>query len=293
MHGAGRPGRQARHPAGRGTGGSRYILGMRVDATSYEDATRHIVAWARRRESRYVCASNVHMVMEAHDDPAFRAAVNGADLVTPDGMPLVWLLRLLGVRDASRVYGPDLTPLVCRGAAAEGIPVGFYGGSPAVLEALVARLQAAEPPLQVAYAWSPPFRPLAPDEDERAVRAINASGARILFVGLGCPRQERWMAGHRGRVRAAMVGVGAAFDFLAGARRQAPAALQRAGLEWAFRLACEPRRLWRRYLYLNPRFVALVARELAAGRPAPAAGSRAAEGAGRAVAPQVRRGGER
>lgn len=241
---------------------ARYVLGMRVDATSYQDAAERVMQWARRRESRYVCVSTVHTVMEAYDDREFRNAVNGADLVTPDGMPLVWLLRLLGVHSATRVYGPDLTPVVCARAAREGIPVGFYGGTPEVLQALTANIESRWPQLWVAYRWSPPFRPLRAEEERRVVRAINASGARILFVGLGCPKQERWMARHRGKIRATMLGVGAAFDFLAGTKRQAPRFVQHAGMEWGFRLLCEPRRLWRRYLYHNPRFLALVSSEL-------------------------------
>lgn len=241
----------------------RHLLGMRVDATSYGDASEQVLAWAARSESRYVCVSTVHMVMEAHDDPEFRRIVNGASLVTPDGVPLVWALRLLGVPEATRVYGPQLTPRLCGHAAAAGVPVGFYGGSQDTLDRMIPRLQERYPGLQVAYAHSPPFRPLEPDEQEHIVGEINASKARILFVGLGCPKQERWMAAHIGRVQAVMLGVGAAFDFLAGSKRQAPAWLQRAGLEWAFRLVSEPRRLWYRYLYHNPRFLMLFAAQLA------------------------------
>lgn len=236
---------------------SRRILGMRVDATTYEDAAGLVLAWAAAGESRTVCVGTVHMVMEARDDPGFRAAVNGADLVTSDGMPLVWGLRLLGVPGATRVYGPDLTPVVCRKAAAAGIPVGFHGGTPQTLARLLRRVRRDHPDLEIAYAESPPFGELTPERLEREAEAIVASGARILFVGLGCPKQERWMAAQRGRVPAVMLGVGAAFDFLAGTKRQAPRLLQRAGLEWAFRLATEPRRLWRRYLVNNPRFLVL------------------------------------
>ncbi|GIV00428.1 MAG: UDP-N-acetyl-D-mannosaminuronic acid transferase [Actinomycetota bacterium] len=236
---------------------SRHILGMRVDATTYEGAAERIMAWARAGESRTVCVGTVHMVMEAHDDPGFREAVNGADLVTSDGMPLVWGLRLLGVPGATRVYGPDLTPVVCARAAAAGIPVGFHGGRPEALAGLLERVRRDHPGLRVVYAESPPFGELTPERLEREAEAIAASGARVLFVGLGCPKQERWMAAQRGRVPAVMLGVGAAFDFLAGTKRQAPRWMQRAGLEWAFRLATEPRRLWRRYLANNPRFLVL------------------------------------
>lgn len=239
------------------------ILGMRVDPISYEEATGKVLAWAEAGESRYVCVANVHMVMEAHDDPDFCALVNAADLVTPDGMPLVWMLRKLGHLYQERVYGPELTSRVCAEAARRGVPVGFYGGYPEALEALVRNLRASFPGLRVVYAYSPPFRPLTPEEDERVTEEINASGTRILFVGLGCPKQERWMAEHKGRVRAVMLGVGAAFDFHAGRVRQAPAWMQKIGLEWLFRLSQEPKRLWRRYLRHNPRFLLLAFLELA------------------------------
>jgi N-acetylglucosaminyldiphosphoundecaprenol N-acetyl-beta-D-mannosaminyltransferase len=153
--------------------------------------------------------------------------------------------------------------LVCRRAEERGLPVGLYGGTPEVLEALRGRLVERHPLLRIAFAASPPFRPLTPEEVASTLEAIEASGARILFVGLGCPKQERWMAAQRSGLPCVMVGVGAAFDFLAGAKRQAPRWLQGAGLEWLFRLASEPRRLWRRYLILNPRFLFLLARELA------------------------------
>jgi len=235
---------------------SRRILDMRVDATTYAGATDIIVDWAARGESRYVCVATVHMVMEAYDDPAYRDIVNAADLVTSDGMPLVWGLRMLGLRSATRVYGPDLTPIVCERAARDGIPVGFYGSSEAVLSDMVGALQAAYPALQVAYRHSPPFRELSDTEIEDELQALRDSGARIIFVGLGCPKQERWMQARRGEVDAVMLGVGAAFDYVAGSKAQAPDWIQSLGLEWLFRMVTEPRRLWRRYLYNNPRFVA-------------------------------------
>ena len=241
---------------------NRNILGMRVDATSYDDATQRVLAWAANNESRSVCVANVHMTMEAFDSPEFREIVNSADLVTPDGMPLVWMLRRLGVPTQERVYGPELTLRICEAAAQRAVPVGFYGGSERALAAMVENLKARFPSLQVAYAYSPPFRPLTLEEDDQIVNAINASGARILFVGLGCPKQERWLAAHRGRVQAVMLGVGAAFDFHAGTVRQAPPWMQRAGLEWFFRLLMEPRRLWRRYFKHNPRFMVLATAQL-------------------------------
>jgi len=234
------------------------ILGCNIGEINYESATQLILGLARKRESRYVCVANVHMVMEAYDDAEFRQIVNAADLVTPDGMPLVWVMRLQGLRQQERVYGPALTQFVLEAANREGIPVGFYGSTLQTLEKLKRNVQERYPSLKIAYLYAPPFRPLTPEEDEEVVRAINDSGTRILFVGLGCPKQERWMAAHKGRVQAVMLGVGAAFDFLAGVKPQAPRWMQRAGLEWLFRLLTEPRRLWRRYLYHNPRFVLLV-----------------------------------
>jgi N-acetylglucosaminyldiphosphoundecaprenol N-acetyl-beta-D-mannosaminyltransferase len=231
------------------------ILGSCIDSTSYAEASARIFSWAALGESRYVCVANVHMVMEAYDDAKFRQIINTADLVTPDGMPLVWVMRLQGLRQQERVYGPALTQFVLEAANREGIPVGFYGSTLQTLEKLKSKVQERYPSLKIAYLYAPPFRPLTPEEDDEVVRAINDSGTRILFVGLGCPKQERWMAAHKGRVQAVMLGVGAAFDFLAGVKPQAPRWMQRAGLEWLFRLLSEPRRLWRRYAKVVPLFI--------------------------------------
>ena len=242
------------------------VLGMQVHATTYAESTALVCEWAERGEARYVCVANVHMVMEGWDDSGFRAIVNAADLVTPDGMPLVWVLRRKGFALKDRVYGPRLMRWIVAEAADRGIPVGFLGGRPEVLAALVRNLHLEYPGLSVAFQHSPPFRPLSGDEDGELVDAINASGARILFVGLGCPKQERWMAaraaGTEDPVQAVMLGVGAAFDFHAGMLRQAPAWMQQRGLEWLFRLVVEPRRLWKRYLKHNPRFAVLAAKEI-------------------------------
>jgi N-acetylglucosaminyldiphosphoundecaprenol N-acetyl-beta-D-mannosaminyltransferase len=178
-----------------------------------------------------------------------------------DGMPLVWMLRALGIPGATRVYGPDLTLAVCEHAERRGVPVGFYGGAPDVLDALVERLSTRFPQLRIAFVHSPPFTLDTPRIDPASADAIRDSGIGVLFVGLGCPKQERFMAAHREQLPCALVGVGAAFDFLAGCKRQAPAWLQRLGLEWAFRLVCEPGRLWRRYLVHNPRFAVRALRQ--------------------------------
>lgn len=259
--------------AGVGRPPARRILGHRVDAVTCDGAAARIVAWAQALEASAACGAsepgptpgrtvlvaNTHMLDLARDDPALAAALDGADLVTPDGMPVVWALRSLGVRHATRTYGPDLTRAVCAAAAAAGVPVGFHGGRPEVLHDLVARLTREAPALRVAYADAPPVRPVTPVDapaEAREAARIRASGARIVFVGLGCPKQERWMARQAPRLPAVLIGVGAAFDLLAGHVRQAPAWVRHAGLEWAFRLAMEPRRLAGRYLRHNPRFAA-------------------------------------
>lgn len=197
------------------------------------------------------------MIMESYDSPEFRAVLNDADFVNTDGMPLVWVLRMLGYRDARRVTGPDITPMLCEAAANEGLPVGFYGGSPEAIEKLIAEMRRRYPKLKVAYAYSPPFRPLTPEEDAKITQDIADSGAKLLFTGLGCPKQERWMKAHRGRIPAVMLGIGATFDFHSGTVKRAPAVMQNLGLEWLYRVYAEPRRLWKRYLTTNPRFMLL------------------------------------
>jgi N-acetylglucosaminyldiphosphoundecaprenol N-acetyl-beta-D-mannosaminyltransferase len=206
------------------------------------------------------------MVMEFIQDPVSLARLNGAGTIFPDGMPLVWALRLLGERRAQRVCGPDATAALLAAAEKAGISAGFYGGSPAALDALIGVVRLRHPNLNVAYAESPPFRTLTPEEDSAIVERIASSGVQLLFVGLGCPKQEHWIVEHLGRVHALMCAVGAAFDFIAGSKRRAPRWMQRCGLEWVFRLATEPRRLAKRYLKHNPRFVLKFLRQLLAGR---------------------------
>ena len=242
------------------------ILGVRIDATSYADATERVLGWAGRGESCYVCCAAVNNVMEALRSPDYRVVMDQADLVTSDGMPLVWMLRRLGARSATRVYGPDLMGLLLEAAGDTGIRVGFYGGTEAVLAGLVSRVIHRFPRLHVAYAEAPPFRAITPEEDRRTIQAIRDAGVRILFVGLRSHKQDRWMHAHKDRVPAVMLGVGAAFDFLAGSKPQAPNWMQVSGLEWVFRLATEPRRLWRRYLTQNPKFVLLAVAQLLKAR---------------------------
>ena len=241
------------------------VLGVRFDARSTAEAADEIVGWAEAGEARYACFSNAHGVIEAQDDPAFADVLNGADLNLPDGMSIVRALRALGLDQGDRAYGPDVTGAVAALAAVRGVPVAFYGSTDDVLDRLRERMPQAIPGLEIVEAISPPFRPLTDEEDEAFVQRLRASGARIVFVGLGCPRQERWCAEHADRIGAVCLAVGAAFDFHAGTLRQAPPALQRMGLEWAFRLVMEPRRLWRRYARVVPRFLVGFARQRALG----------------------------
>lgn len=238
------------------------ILGSRVDPVSYAQAVQQVITWAQHHESRYVCVANVHMLMEAYDSPEFQNMVNAADLVTPDGMPLVWMLHRLGYPEQRRVYGPELTMKLIEAVATQEIAIGFYGGTVETLEQLTALFKKKYPNLKIAYSYSPPFRSMTVEEDEAIIRTVNASGTKILFIGLGCPKQERWMAAHRGKIQAVMLGVGAAFDFQAGNKRQAPLWMQRSSLEWLFRFSQEPNRLWRRYVYHNPRFMILAIMQL-------------------------------
>lgn len=241
---------------------SRMVLGTRIDRSSYDESAGAAIQWSLGSESRYLCFVTVYNVMRARNQAGLQNAMNGADIVNPDGVPLVWALRLLGARSATRVYGPDFTLALLDEAHRKGVPVGFLGSTPPVLAKLLAAVSQRWPDLQIPYAHAPPFRPLTAGEDESTVQEINASGARLLFVGLGCPKQELWMAAHKGRVNAVMLGVGAAFDFLSGTKPQAPRWVMAAGLEWLFRLATEPRRLWKRYLKYNPLFLFLFAIQL-------------------------------
>jgi N-acetylglucosaminyldiphosphoundecaprenol N-acetyl-beta-D-mannosaminyltransferase len=206
----------------------------------------------------YVTAAAVNLVMSAREDPEAEAAVQAATLAVPDGQPLVWALRALGHRRATRVYGPDLMAAFCARAAERGIPIYLYGGrTPEALALLQARLRERFPGLAIAGAYSPPFRPLTEAEESEALARIDASGASVVWVGTGQPKQEKWMHRVRPRLNAPLlVGVGAAFDFHAGLVSQAPPWMQRSGLEWVYRLSREPRRLWRRYARYNPRFLA-------------------------------------
>jgi len=245
-----------------GEGQHKNILGMRVDVTNIDNALNIIQAWSSDSGGHYICVSNVHMCMECYDDQELQSVVNAADLVVPDGRPLVWAQKLLGEKSASQVRGMDLVLKTCERMSKKGIKVGFYGGTPKILDELKNALQQRYIKLDIACLIAPPFRPLTEEEDKAYVSEIRDSGAQILFVGIGCPKQEYWMAEHKGRLSCVMLGVGAAFDFIAGQKRHAPRWMQFVGLEWLFRLLSEPRRLWKRYLKHNPRFVWYFSRQL-------------------------------
>lgn len=237
------------------------IIGMKIYSINNLPLCNTILDKAKKGFASYICFANVHMVMEAFDSPAYKKILNSADFVTPDGMPLVWMMRLKGQKNQERVYGPALMLHVLEAAAQEKILVGFYGSTPEVLNALEEKMKKRFEGLNVVYAFSPSFSEDL-QKDQSAIEEIKKSGVRILFVGLGCPKQEIWMAKHYEELNAVMLGVGAAFDFHAGVKPQAPIWMQRVGLEWFFRLITEPRRLWKRYLYHNPRFVILAILDL-------------------------------
>ncbi len=246
-----RLGRDLKMPFGRTTAS---VLGAAIDAISWGAALDRLMIWARMRESRYVTVCNVHVVVSASQDATYRDIINGSDMATPDGAPVAWMLRRQGYASQPRINGPDLMWALCERCAAEGVSIYCYGSTEATLALLEAGLRVAFPALKM-FMEAPPFRALLPDEDAAAVERINDSGAGIVFVGLGCPKQERWMAEHRGRVKAVMIGVGAAFDFHAGTVQRAPTWMRDHGLEWLHRLISEPRRLWRRYLVMNVLFI--------------------------------------
>ncbi len=232
------------------------VLGVGVSQITMADAVRTIDRWIVRRDPHYVCVTGVHGVMESQRDAGLRHIHNNAGLVTPDGMPLVWLNRLSGFEHAERVYGPDLLLAVCGAASSRPYRHFFYGGGPGVADRLAARLAARFPRMVVAGTYCPPFGPPSPAETREITRRINVADADVVWVGLSTPKQERWMSAHVGRVTApVLIGVGAAFDFHAGLKKQAPRWMQRSGMEWLFRLSSEPRRLGPRYLLNNPLFV--------------------------------------
>jgi N-acetylglucosaminyldiphosphoundecaprenol N-acetyl-beta-D-mannosaminyltransferase len=236
-----------------------------VSTGSFNSMADEIISLASAAESATVCVANVHMLVEAHQDVSFAEVVNNADLVTPDGMPLVWAMRLLHGIKNDRVAGMDLLPRLLSLALDKNLPVFFYGGSQKMLDATNIYIQKNYSLLKVAGMYSPPFRPLLAEEEAAVADRINNSGARLVFVVLGCPKQEKWMNTMKGKIHAAMVGVGGALPVLVGEQKRAPAWMQKNGFEWLYRLVQEPGRLWKRYFYTNTVFILLLVRAKLAG----------------------------
>jgi N-acetylglucosaminyldiphosphoundecaprenol N-acetyl-beta-D-mannosaminyltransferase len=237
-----------------------HVLGVRIHAVQIPDVLTCMEEWIRRRDACcYIAVTDMHSLMQAQRVDSFKAILQNADLVVPDGFPLVWLGRRKGFALRRRVYGPELMERFCELSAGKGYRHFFYGGAPGVAEELSARFAARFPGLQVAGSYCQPFRPLTQQEDEEVVSLIDGSQADVVWVGLGAPKQERWMYEHRGRLKSSvLVGVGAAFDFHTGRIAQAPPWMREHGLEWLFRLSREPGRLWHRYLIYGTQFVVLV-----------------------------------
>lgn len=235
------------------------VLQVGVSAVNLDTAAREIKRWIDVRLKQYVCVTSVHGIIDSHSDPVLRTIHNSAGMVTPDGMPLVWLSRLSGKIGVSRVYGPDLMLELCSRGETLKWRHFFYGATQDTLDCLTGRLQAKYPAIQVVGTIAPPFRPLNEQEAANVASEINAARPDIVWVGLSTPKQERWMDAFRDRLNApVLIGVGAAFDMHAGKLKQAPRWIQRSGFEWIYRLCMEPRRLWKRYLKNNPLFVALL-----------------------------------
>jgi len=239
------------------------LFGVTVSVTDYAECERLIMSAARGRRSAIVTHMPVHGLVTAATDADYRAHVNNFEIVAPDGQPVRWALNHFhGAALTDRCYGPTLMLRLCEAAAKQNVGVYLYGSTPEVIKSLSQRLRASIPELRIVGSESPPFRPLTPEEDAAVVDRLNASGAGLVFLGLGCPRQDLFASEHRDRIHAVQMCVGAAFDFHAGTKPQAPGWMQRHGLEWLFRLVSEPRRLWKRYLVTNSIFLWLCARNL-------------------------------
>jgi N-acetylglucosaminyldiphosphoundecaprenol N-acetyl-beta-D-mannosaminyltransferase len=246
---------------------SRRIIGFPVTALPFKSQMAVILKWAKHGLSKSVCIANVHMLVEAYGNSYFATVLQQADLVTPDGMPLVWMLKLLGSPKQDRVAGLDVLQALCEQATANDVKVFFLGSQSEILNKMRERLKKEFPDLQIAGMESLPFRPMTAAEDEALVEMLNQSGAGIVFVSLGCPKQEVWMANHKGRVNSVMIGLGGAFPVYAGIHKRAPELVRSAGFEWLYRLLQEPRRLWGRYSSTIPLFIWLACKQLLIDQP--------------------------
>ena len=242
------------------------VIGSPITALSLSKQVELMVDWGKQRLSKVVCVANVHMLIESQHDSHLKSVLNTADLVTPDGMPLVWMMRALGEELQDRVAGMDIFETACKLCQDKKVSIYLIGSTQSVLTAMQARLRKEFPELKIAGLESPPFRPLSEKENEETIERINSSGAGLTFVSLGCPRQERWMATRRGRLSSVMVGVGAVFPVYAGVHKHAPKWVRELGLEWLYRLIQEPKRLFRRYLSTIPPFICLAFKQLNVNR---------------------------
>jgi N-acetylglucosaminyldiphosphoundecaprenol N-acetyl-beta-D-mannosaminyltransferase len=238
------------------------VVNAPVTASPFDEQIKVILEWASKHLSKVVCVANVHMVTEAYLNQDFGKVLKSADLVTPDGMPLVWMMRMLGARNQDRVAGLDILQAICKAAPSTNISLFFVGSETPILDQMRVRLNQEFPNLQIAGMEPLPFRPLTPAEDEALIQKINASGAGVVLVSLGCPKQERWMAEHKDKIHAVMIGLGGAFPVYAGICKRAPRWVREMGMEWFYRLIQEPRRLWKRYSTTIPLFLWLASKQL-------------------------------
>jgi len=231
------------------------VINTNITAISLQETVEAIEGWIHDRENKYVCICNTHSLVSASNDSTFQKALSQAAICTPDGMPVVWALRMYGYRDQERVDGPSLMQQLCSRAANHAYRIFLYGGTEQTLQQLTKKLSSDYEGIELAGHYSPPFRELTLEEKDAIIERINTAKADIVFVSLGCPKQEAWMHEHSHKVNGVMIGVGAAFEFLIGNVKRPPMIFQQMGLEWLFRLVAEPTRLWKRYAYNNPLYL--------------------------------------
>ena len=240
------------------------VIDSPVTALPFEQQIKLMLSWAKCRVSKFVCVANVHMLVEAYRHADLSSVLKSADIVTPDGMPLVWMMRCLGVPTQDRVAGLDILFALCQAASAQGVSIFFVGSTPEILNRMRARLNREFPDLPIADMEPLPFRPLTPAEDQALIEKVHNSGAGLVMVSLGCPKQERWMAQHKDKIQAVMIGLGGAFPVYAGLQKRAPRLVRDLGFEWLYRLIQEPQRLCSRYRDTIPPFIWLALKQLLA-----------------------------
>ena len=238
------------------------VIGSPINASPFNTQIKMILDWASNHESRVVCVANAHMLTEAYRHSGLSYVLKNADLVTPDGMPLVWMMRLIGARNQNRVAGMDILWALCQLAPLQNVSVFFLGSEASILEKIKKKLEHEFPNLKIAGMEPLPFSPLTPTDDEAIIQKIHESGAEVVFVSLGCPKQEYWIDQHKGKIQAVMIGLGGVFPIVAGLHKRAPSWMRESGLEWFYRLIQEPRRLGTRYIKTIPLFIWLALKQL-------------------------------